>query len=156
MILFMVPSELSISCAALMEQVTQGAFEVAGLDSESTERIGLISPSSQHGREGVAYLEEMGTDPRDIVLVVMWGDTAESVGLEDSVSITGGVGFVALQRSGVILPVLRFPEAGDHWWTDPDNEAYAIEVYAEMIQGGRIRPWDGSTVRLFAYPHIWN
>lgn len=155
-VVFMVPAEHQMEYALTMKALTTSVLNNLGWGYDSVKVIGLISSSPQHGTENLVFLEEMGVDTRSITLLMLWGDTAESVNFTNIVPEECGVGVIILPETGVSLPTVRMPALEEGWWFNPDHQEYAISVFADMIRNGRME-LDGSEPSTFvSNPYIWN
>lgn len=110
---------------------------------ESISHVGLIATSIEHGTESIMFMEEMGVSSRSITLMLLWGETSDCVGFDDTISPECGMGFVSLVRTGVLLPALRMPSLESGWWGNRLNQQFAAVTVANALRDGRIRP-DGS------------
>ena len=142
--------------AALMNHLTEVALHDLGWEAGTIETIGLIASSPDQIVEGLYFLDDLGIDSRCVTLTILWGDTAEVVGLGSVVPIECGHGFVALPRSGVVLPALRMPSIEGDWWFDPMHQAYAEVSYAEMLRDGRVRRENEEPMVCIATAETWN
>lgn len=156
LVVYIVPPGDPMVYAALMNALTENAQVDLGWDKGSIETMGLIASSPAQVTEGLFCLDDIGIDSRRVTLIVMWGDTAEPIGLGEKVSVECGLGFVALPRTGVVLPVLRMPSPDGEWWLDPLHQAYAEVSYVEMVRGGRVRRTGQEYVACISTSNMWN
>lgn len=155
-VVFMVPSEQPEVYAAAMNQLTVNVQRDLKWEPGAIELIGLIAATAEHGTEGIFFLEEMGVDTRSITLLVLWGETAESVTFDDKVQEECGIGSVVLPETGVVLPTVRMPPIDGGWWSDPLNQAYAAVTYASLVENGRTGRNKEDPFVFVACPYIWN
>lgn len=156
MVVFMVPAHNSYAHAAAMSQMTTVVLRELGRPVDSMETIGLISATAEQGAEGILFLDEMGLDPRNIILLVLWGETSDAAGFGNSVAPDCGVGFIALTKSGVVIPAVRMPSIEDGWWEESLHQEYAIRTYSDLIKDGRQRPESRDHTVFVGGPAAWN
>lgn len=142
--------------AALMNHLTTAVQNDLGWDDGTVETVGLIAATPEQVTEGLFCLDDFGIDSRRITLMIMWGDTAETIGLGERVPIECGHGFVALPRTGVVLPVLRMPPIEGDWWLDPMHQVYAEVSYGEMVRDGRVRATGNEQMVCISTSSMWN
>lgn len=156
LVVFMVPAERTADYVTMMDTLTINVMNDLKWEPGSVESVGLIAASARAGIDGIFFLEEMGVDPRDITLLMLWGKTYECVGYQGYVSEECGVGTVILPKSGAVLPTLCMPSIDGDWWLDPLHQAYAAATYARLLENGRSE-LDGSEPYVFvANPATWN
>lgn len=155
-VVFLVPSERADEYATTMNNLTLVVQENLKWPSGSIELIGLVAATAEHGAEGIYFLEEMGIDTRSITLLVLWGWTAASVELNETVSEACGIGTVILPETGVVLPTVRMPSLEGDWWDDPLHQAFAAVTYAGLVQNGRAELEGSEPFVFIACPYTWN
>lgn len=155
-VVYMVPADRLTEYAAIMLTMTRRVIEDLGWEPGSIETMGLISPSVQKGAEGILFLEDHGVDTRRVTLMVLWGETADSVNFTNVVSEECGIGVVVLPETGAMLPTVRMPALGNGWWSEEIHQEYAVSVYTDLIRDGRPE-LDGSEPTMFmAKTGTWN
>jgi hypothetical protein len=155
-VVYIIPDDEPMKYAAAMYHLTNSVHADLGWEHDTIETVGLIATSPQHVKEGLYFLDEFGIDPRSITLLMMWGDTAEIIGFAGEVPIECGTVFVALPRTGVVLPVLRMPALSGDWWLNPLHQSYAEVSYAEMVREGRIKTTGEEHMVCIAPKSYWN
>lgn len=156
LVVYIVPAGDPMVYAALMNHLTEAVQSDLGWEDGTVETIGLIASTPGQVTEGLFSLDDFGIDSRRITLLVMWGDTADPIGLGERVPIECGHGFVALPKTGVVLPVLRMPAIEGDWWLDPMHQAYAEVSYGEMVRDGRVRNTGVEHMVCISTSSMWN
>jgi hypothetical protein len=149
------PASDPIRHFALMKILTDAVQDDLGWGEDVIENIGLTASTPEQVTEGLYFLDDLGIDPRMVTLLVMWGETFDATGFNEDVPVECGTGFIALPKSGVVLPVLRLPSVGD-WWLDPLHQVYAHVTCAEMVREGRVRPTGDEPMTMIDSQAIWN
>jgi hypothetical protein len=155
-VVFMVPAESATEYAFIMNRLTKTVLDDLSWDHDSVELIGLTSSSVKHGTEGIFFLEDMGIDTRGITLLMLWGETAESVGMHHLVSEECGIAAVILTETGVILPTVAMPRLEDGWWADPLHQDYAATVFTGLLRDGRAILNEDAPSIFVTGRHAWN
>jgi hypothetical protein len=156
LVIYIVPGDDPDRYAALMNHLTDIVQKDLGWDDGTVETIGLIASTPEQVTEGLYCLEDFGIDTRRITLMILWGDTADPIGLGRAVPVECGHGFVALPRSGVVLPAMRMPAIDGDWWFDPLHQVYAEVSYGEMVRNGRVRNTGSERIVCISTKAIWN
>lgn len=155
-VVFLVPAEGALTYVAVMNQLSLKVLGILGWAYDSLELYGMLAASAAHGKEEIYYLEENGIDTSRIALVMLWGDTAESVNFRLDITEGCGVGAIVLPRSGAILPTVRMPTIDGDWWYDAINQEHAATVYASLLVGGTDALDDPCPIVFVASPATWN
>lgn len=137
-IVFMVPTWRADEYQELMTKLTVSVLQDLGWESDDIEMLGLLSHSIKSGTEGLYFLDENGVNTRSITVLMLWGDTANSVNFDGYVSEECGIGKVIFPNTGAVIPTVRMPSLESNWWSDALHMEYAVTVFAEMIRDGRM------------------
>lgn len=156
LVVYIVPADEPMKYAALMNHLTESVQTDLGWPENTVETIGLIAATPEQVTEGLFSLDDFGIDTRRITLMIMWGDTAENIGLAGKVPVECGHAFVALPKTGVVLPIMRMPAVDGDWWLDPMHQAYAEVSYVEMVRDGRVRTTGSEHMVCISTSAMWN
>lgn len=155
-VVFMVPTENCLYYASLLTRLTKVVLKNLNWSDDAIDMTGLVASNAVEGTFGIQFMEETGIDTRSVTLLMLWGETADSVNFGDHVSEECGVGTVVLPATGVLIPTVRMPSLGSGWWADPLNQEYAVSVFEDMVRDGRAEINDEAPFVFVAPPATWN